>query len=151
VKYGNTAITRRRRVGAGTKLGPGTVGGPFLITNYNIRMYEFTNFIRITIYTNPAQLYRAVFLVVSRVCGDRIACAADSSVRRSHADVFGTVALRATISLVFRYFMAEGIVMYKYVPYLGWGLISNPQVAKKGNFRCLAPCEAISSPQDDSR
>ena len=38
------------------------------------------------------------------------------------------------------------MLMYEYVSYLGWGLIRNPQVAKKGNFCVLAPLEAISSP-----
>ena len=51
---------------------------------------------------------QAVFLVVSHLCGDRITFAADSSVRRSHADAFGLVVLRTTVSLVVRYFMAEG-------------------------------------------
>ena len=26
------------------------------------------------------------------------------------------------------------VLMYEYVPYLGWGLIRNPQVAKKASF-----------------
>ena len=36
---------------------------------------------------------------------------------------------------------AFSVLMYEYAPYLGWGLIRNPQVAKKGHFCVLAPFE----------
>ena len=51
---------------------------------------------------------------------------------RDLADAFGLVMLRRTVSLVFDILWQSGVIYN--MTHLGWGLIRNPQVAKKGNF-----------------
>jgi hypothetical protein len=52
-------------------------------------------------------VYRVGPLVVSSVCGDQITFGRGLLVSRDLADAFGLVVPRGTISLVFRYLLAE--------------------------------------------
>ena len=112
---------------------------------------------------------------MSSVCGvrgsnhfrQRAQRALGSWVGRDLADAFGLIVPRGTISFGFsKYFKKIGRrVIYKYDPYLGCGLIRNPQVAKFAKRQFLydiltvfgvAPCDGVRpfhrpKKQDDSR
>jgi hypothetical protein len=64
-------------------------------------------------------------------------------VQSSPLDAFESVKLCSDLPDQFFGGEAFYVLMYEYVPYLGWGLIRNPQVAKKGSFCVLTPFEAI--------
>ena len=59
--------------------------------------------------------------------------------RARHRDAFESVKLSSDLPDRFWGGGAFSVLMYEYVPYLGWGLIRNPYVAKKGSFCVLAP------------
>jgi hypothetical protein len=54
-------------------------------------------------------------------------------VQSSPLDAFESVTLSSNLSDRFWGITIFYVFMYEYVPYLGWGLIRNPQVAKKDN------------------